>query len=262
MAPGARPGAPMAALPPKPGAQGPQPQQRGSGLLGNIDDAAVNKIFDKLGVKDSAPEVAKPPTEPPKVNVREAVNTVRNIAIKTGTIQKPTKVEGVGRLAANTQNEQDTGSGKISSIGKFLLDQQDQQQLGKLTQQDLADGKVKVLTLKEADELRKLLSHISTLPGVLGSCIVGHDGIPIANNLPQEYDPETIGATSLGIYFNTTTTIRKMNHNHLHQLVACTQFGFLIIADFGGGILVTVSNGTQTEQLIPLMRNITLLIAQ
>ncbi len=186
---------------------------------------------------------------------------MRNVALETGTIQKPPRVDGIGRLAVSG-NEQDAGSGKITSIGKFLLDQQDQQQLGKLTQQEIAEGKVRVLSMEAADDIYKLLNHIGTLPGVLGSCIVGHDGIPIANNLPQEYDPETVGATSLGIYFNTTNTIRKMAHNHLHQMVACTQYGFLIIADFGGGILITVSNAQHTEQLIPLMRSITQLVAQ
>ncbi|MBX9687963.1 MAG: roadblock/LC7 domain-containing protein, partial [Candidatus Obscuribacterales bacterium] len=257
----------------KPGAKVPPPPRPAqSGLLGEVDDAAVDKIFDKLGIKDNPnaptakpvpPQTGAPPAAPPmpKVNVRDAVNTVRNVAMETGQIQKPPRIDGISRLSAAPE-EQDAGQGKINSIGKFLLDQQDQQQLGKLTQQDITEGKVKVLTLEAADEIYKLLNHIATLPGVLGSCIVGHDGLPIANNLSQEYDPESIGALALGIYVNTTNTIRKMNHNHLHQLVARTQVGFLIIADFGGGILVTASNAQATEQLIPLMRSITQLVAQ
>lgn len=276
--PGQKPGMPpqggAVPPPPKPQMKPPQQaaQQQGGGLLGNFDDAAINKMFDNLGTKDAGPAAPgpgpapQPPQQagappPPKVNVRDAVNTVRNVALETGTIAKPPRIDGIGRLSSATGNEQDTGSGKINSIGKFLLDQQDQEQLGKLTQ-NVAEGKVRVLTMDAADEIYKLLNHIGTLPGVLGSCIVGHDGIPIANNLPQEYDPETVGATSLGIYFNTTNTIKKMAHNHLHQLVACTQYGFLIIADFGGGILITVSNARQTEHLIPLMRSITQLVAQ
>lgn len=260
--PMAPPAPPMPPPIPKPGMKPPQaPAARGGGLLGNVDDAAVDKMFDRLGLKETAPQTSTQEAVP-KVNVRDAVNTVRNVALETGTIAKPPRIDGISRLSAATENAQDTGSGKISSIGKFLLDQQDQIQLGKLTQQDLAESKVRVLTLEAADEIYKLLNHIATLPGVLGSCIVGHDGIPIANNLPQEYDPETVGALSLGIYVNTTNTIRKMSHNHLHQMVARTLYGFLIIADFGGGILVTVSNATHTEQLIPLMRSITQLVAQ
>lgn len=247
----------------------------------------MDALFNNLGLKDNpvtaAPMHAAPPPQPvapphpagphapggtaveavPKVNVREAVNTVRDVALKTGTIQKPTpqQISGISKLASSTETSEATGAGKIQ-IAKFLLDQQDQQLLGKLTQQDLAESKVRVLTLEAADEIYKLLNHLSTLPGVLGSCIVGHDGIPIANNLPQEYDPEIIGALSLGIYVNTTNTIRRMSHNHLHQMVARTVYGLLIVADFGGGILITVSSATSTEQLIPLMRSITMLVSQ
>lgn len=229
-----------------------------SGIFKNIDDDAVNKIFDKLGLKEGQGEAAPVP----KINVRDAVSTVVNAAVQSGTAAPPPKIEGISKLSATAGNEQDTGSGKIAAIGKFILDNQDQEQLGRLTHKDLAESKVRVLTLEAADEIYKLLNHINALPAVIGSCIVGHDGLPVANNLPQEYDPEFIGAMSLGIYVNTTNTIMKMNHNHLHQMVAKTNYGFLIIADFGGGILITVSNAQATEQLIPLMRNITQLVAQ
>jgi hypothetical protein len=53
-----------------------------------------------------------------------------------------------------------------------------------------------------------------------------------------------------------------MGHNHLHQLVSRTHLGYVVVADFGGGILVTVSNGQETEKMIPLMRSITQLVAQ
>jgi uncharacterized protein len=123
---------------------------------------------------------------------------------------------------------------------------------------------VRVLTHEASDEINKLLEHIATQPGVVGSVIVGHDGILIANSLPKEMDPESIGILSLAIYVNTTNIIKKqpMKHNHLHQLVSKTQHGYVVVADFGGGILVTVSSAQETEKLIPLMRSITQLVAQ
>ncbi|MBY0356514.1 MAG: roadblock/LC7 domain-containing protein [Candidatus Obscuribacterales bacterium] len=240
-------------VPPAPKASATSGQQ---GLFKNIDDAAVDKIFDNLGVKESKQPV-------PKVNVREAVQSIRSAAVETGVVATPApKIAGIDRLDAKIETTHDSGTGKISSIGKFLLDQQDQQQIGKLSQANLNESKVRVLTLEAADEIYKLLNHVASLPGVVGSSIVGHDGIPIANNLPQEYDPESIGALALGVYFSTTNSIRKMGHNHVHQLVAKSPSGYLIIADFGGGILITVSSGQHTEQLIPLMRSITQLVAQ
>lgn len=256
----------------------PQPAQS-SGLFRNIDDSTVDKIFDNLTNKDATPAQPAQPAQPtrpaadaapvsrtsgpaPKINVREAVQSIRSVAQESGAMPPPPKIAGIGRLDTKIEAQQEVASGKISSIGKFLLDQQDQAQLGKLGQSELADGRFRVLTIEAAEEIYKLLNHIAAQPGVVGSCIVGHDGIPIANNMPQEYDPESVGAWSLGVYVNTTNVIKRMGHNHLHQLVAKSHFGYLIIADFGGGILVTVSSGQQTEHLIPLMRSITQLVAQ
>lgn len=208
----------------------------------------MDRIFADLGVKD------KPA---PKINVREAVNQIRNLA----DVPNPPKVEGISRLSREESVSEPT-PGKINAIGKFLLDQQDFAKIGRLTEQDLSDTKVRVLTHEASDEINRLLEHIANQPGVVGSVIVGHDGILIANSLPKEQDPETIGIFSLGIYINTTNTSKKMGHNHLHQLVCRTAIGYLVIADFGGGILVTVSNALETDKLIPLMRSITQLVAQ
>jgi len=209
----------------------------------------MDRIFNDLGVKEKAAAV-------PKINVREAVNQIRTLA----EIPAP-KVEGVGRLSRE-EVAVESSTGKINAIGKFLLDQSDYQKISNLTQADLSDGKVRVLTHEASDEINKLLEHIATQPGVVGSVIVGHDGILIANSLPKELDPETIGILSLGIYVNTTNIAKKIGHNHLHQLVSRTHHGYLVIADFGGGILVTCSNGQETDKLIPLMRSITQLVAQ
>ena len=215
----------------------------------SVDDAAIDRIFSDLGVKDEGQPA-------PKINVREAVQSIRNVAEVA-----PPKVEGVGRLSREDSGPEPT-SGKIAAIGKFLLDQQDLIKIGSLTKEDLSDTKVRVLTLEAADEINKLLQHIGMQPGVVGSVIVGHDGILIASNLPKEFDPEAVGVWSLGIYVNTTGVSKRMGHNHLHQLVARSQQGYLVIADFGGGILVTVSDGQETDKLIPLMRSITQLVAQ
>jgi predicted regulator of Ras-like GTPase activity (Roadblock/LC7/MglB family) len=249
--------APQASAPPRPGAPAPAAPmpaapaaKAGANGLFNVDDATMDRIFNDLGVKEK-------PAAVPKINVREAVNQIRTLA----EIPAP-KVEGVSRLSREPEQQVEATPGKINAIGKFLLDQQDLQKLGNLTTADLSDGKVRVLTHEASDEINKLLEHIAQQPNVVGSVIVGHDGILIANSLPKEHDPETIGILSLGIYVNTTNIAKKMGHNHLHQLVSRTPHGYLVIADFGGGILVCVSNGQDTDKLIPLMRSITQLVAQ
>jgi predicted regulator of Ras-like GTPase activity (Roadblock/LC7/MglB family) len=247
-APAPQPAAPQPAAP-QPAAPTPQPAAPRAGGLLSVDDDAMDRIFSDLGVKEKA--------SGPKINVREAVNQIRNVA----DVPTPPKVEGIGRLTREEVVSEPT-PGKINAIGKFLLDQQDLSKIGQLTEEDLSDTKIRVLTHEASEEINRLLAHIATQPGVVGSVIVGHDGILIASSLPKELDPETIGILSLGIYINTTNSTKKMLHNHLHQLVCRTHVGYLVIADFGGGILITVSNEIQTEKLIPLMRSITQLVAQ
>ncbi len=242
--------APQAAANLRSGQAGSVPPAKAPGALLNVDDDAMDRIFSDLGVKEKA-------AAQPKFNVRDAVQQIRTLS----DVPMPPKVAGIDRLS-QIEMVPEPSLGKINAIGKFLLDQQDLAKIGRITEQDLSETKVRVLTHEASDEINRLLEHIATQPGVVGSVIVGHDGILIANSLPREHDPETIGILSLGIYINTTNSTKKIGHNHLHQLVCRTQAGYLVIADFGGGILVTVSNALDTDKLIPLMRSITQLVAQ
>jgi predicted regulator of Ras-like GTPase activity (Roadblock/LC7/MglB family) len=121
---------------------------------------------------------------------------------------------------------------------------------------------MRILTMEAAGELQALLHHIGSQEKVVGSVIVGHDGLLIANTMPADLDAESIGVWALGVYMNTAHVIRKMGQDHVHQIVSRTPKGYLVIADFGGGLLVTVSDGKDTDSLIPLMRSITQLVQQ
>lgn len=261
--------APQPGWNPAPAGQPPmdqmQPQQGGWGMPSQQPAAApqasaMQAIFSgEMGGGQQAPQLG---ADGQPLNVARAVEAVREAAVEQASAPDVPKVEGIGRLAKDDQTAEPT-SGKIAQIGKFLLDSSDFNKLGNLASTpDLPDAKVRVLTLEAADEINKLLNHIATQPGVVGSVIVGHDGILIASNLPSDVDPESVGIWSLGIYVNTLNSTKKLGHNHLHQLVARSRFGYLVVADFGGGILVTVSNGQETDKLIPLMRSITQLVAQ
>lgn len=232
----------------------PGQQQAPSGGLFSIDDSVIDRIFaDNLGLNDaSAPAV-------PKVNVSEAIKSISEVAAIAPV--PPPKVEGVGRLDSRTEAA-DSGSGRIASIGKFLLDQKDLEKIGKLTSSDLSDTKMRILTTEAAQELQTLLNHIGAQEQVVGSVIVGHDGLLIANSMTGDLDAESIGVWALGVYMSTEQVIKKMGQDRVHQIVSRTPRGYVVIADFGGGLLVTVSDGKDTDSLIPLMRSITQLVQQ
>ncbi len=246
-------GSPTAPTPPawnQPAAQAPaanfasSPEPAKGGLF-SVDDNVMNRIFsDNLGIPEDATSKAD----------------AYAIPDQGGEQVSPPKIAGIGRLDASGDQNQDAGSGRIASIGKFLLDQKDLDKIGKLTSSDLNEGKMRILTLEASQDLQSLLSQIGTQQGVIGSVIVGHDGLLIANTMPGDMDAESVGVWALGVYMNTEHVTKKMGHDRVHQVVSRTPRGYVVIADFGGGLLVTVTDGRDTDSLIPLMRTITQLV--
>jgi predicted regulator of Ras-like GTPase activity (Roadblock/LC7/MglB family) len=258
--------------PPTPPAQQPAAQPTQGGGLFAIDDNVIDKIFaDNLGVSEQQgntmpksnpqpqPSMYVETTPAPITPPQPAPQSAPQPAQFSGP---PPKIEGIGRLDSRVDNSAEQGSGRIASIGKFLLDQKDLEKITKLTDSDLSDSSMRILTTEAAQELNTLLHHIGTLPSVVGSVIVGHDGLLIANTMPPDIEAESIGQWAMGIYMNTTDNIIKMNQKRVHQIVGKTPRGYIVIADFGGGLLVTISDGQETDTLIPLLRSITQLVAQ
>lgn len=208
-----------------------------------MDDNDVNRIFsENLGVQDKGADESKLTTD-----------------VSVGA-NPPPKIAGIGRLDSSNDANQDTGSGRIAAIGKFLLDQKDLDKIGKLTNSDFNDGKMRVLTMEASQDLQSLLGQIGTQSGVIGSVIVGHDGLLIANTMPGDMDAESVGVWALGVYMNTEHVTKKLGHDRVFQVVSRTPRGYVVIADFGGGLLVTVTESSSTDSLIPLMRTITTLV--
>ncbi len=126
-----------------------------------------------------------------KPNVNEAVKAISDVAANI----PPARIEGLGRLDSRIDASNDLGSGRIASIGKFLLDGKDLEKIGKITSSDPSDNKMRILTLEGAAELDWILKNVGTQPGVIGSVIIGHDGLLIANTMPLDMDAELFGVS-------------------------------------------------------------------
>jgi len=236
----------------------------GQPKLFSVDDSVMDRIFsENLGIpgdRQPAANAGTIPSAPQAAPVARPSQPEMAMPAAPFTSGPPPKIEGIGRLDAGADPNQDTGSGRIASIGKFLLDQKDLDKIGKLTNTDNNEGKLRILTKENSDDLQALLGQIGTQKGVIGSVIVGHDGLLIANTMPSDMDAESVGVWALGVYMNTEHVTKKMGHDRVHQVVSRTPRGYVIIADFGGGLLVTVTEGKDTDSLIPLMRTITQLV--
>jgi predicted regulator of Ras-like GTPase activity (Roadblock/LC7/MglB family) len=110
-----------------------------------------------------------------------------------------------------------------------------------------------LLTDEAIEELTQLLQHIAGQKDVVGCLVMGYDGLLIASVLPPSFDAESIGLFALGIYMNTSTTATKIGHKHITQIVAKTNRGYVVIGDFGGGLLTIISDDSETVPCVPLM---------
>ena len=147
---------------------------------------------------------------------------------------------------------------KTPSTGKFLLKQSDIEQLQKISESEQSELRTRMLTIEASEDLQTLLVEIGSLKGVLGCLIVGHDGLLIANTMPEEVDAESIGVWCLGEYMNTEHVMKKMGHERVHQIVNRTARGCIVVAEFGGGLLVAI---IEEENLVEVMRKITDLVS-
>ncbi len=213
-----------------------------------------------------APPPSPPPSLPPAAapSVSNAQTESRQDSAKQSEFSASSsraKIPGVGRLDSRSDIVSEAGSGRIASIGKFLLDNKDLEKIGKITGSDLSESGLRTLSLEASQELKNLLKQIDSLQGVIGTAIIGHDGLMIANTMPADTDAESLGVWAMGVYMGTTHVIDKLGNDRVRQIVSRTDRGYLVIANFGAGLLITLTNPLLIDNLLPLMRTITQLVA-
>ena len=143
--------------------------------------------------------------------------------------------------------------GNIQSLGKFLLDPASEQSIARMIDAGHGNGQRRVLTVEQANDLAECLDRLGSDPFVAGSIVIGYDGLLLAKALGQGMDAETMTSFTLATYISSVDIARKMGHTKVRQLVSQTEHGYVIFADFGHGILVTVTNKGNTDSLLPLL---------
>jgi predicted regulator of Ras-like GTPase activity (Roadblock/LC7/MglB family) len=146
--------------------------------------------------------------------------------------------------------------GLIKSLGKFLLDKTSESAIGALNSTNVNLSHARILSDEEAMALQECLTPIENLPGVAGCIILGYDGMIITSTLPEHADKDTLSAWALLTYMNTHELIRLVGHTRLRQFVSRTLNGYLLLADFGQGLLLAVSDNASTEAILPLMKSV------
>jgi predicted regulator of Ras-like GTPase activity (Roadblock/LC7/MglB family) len=85
-----------------------------------------------------------------------------------------------------------------------------------------------------------VLEGLFAEPDIIGTVLVSHDGIILANDLPEEYDFESVAIIGLGIFINSSSIARKMRCHRVEQVVLQTTLGYLVLADAGDVVVVTL----------------------
>lgn len=156
---------------------------------------------------------------------------------------------------ATTDNTSES-SGRIKGLGKFLLDEQSEAAIGNLSSSNRNLSHARILSDEEALALQECLSPIESIQGVAGCIVLGYDGMIVMNTLPAHADQDALSAWALLTYMNTHELIRVVGHTKLRQFVSRTFSGYLLLADFGQGLLLAVSDNASREAILPLMKSI------
>ena len=222
-----------------------EPERLRPASLIPVDDiiAHVSHMFSEH-IGEQAPKVV-PPSEDPLGASSGSYPQIREVDLRKAN---------AARLA--TTGNTDEPNGQIRALGNFLLDKQSVAAIANLSNSNANLAHARILSDEEAQALQDCLSPIESLEGVAGCIILGYDGMIIMSSLPDHADKDALSAWALLTYMNTHELVRVVGHNRLRQFVSRTLNGYLLLADFGQGLLLAVSDNASTEAILPLMKSV------
>jgi len=156
---------------------------------------------------------------------------------------------------SNSDTAQAPG-GQITSFGQFILDKNRQKVIGAIADAIVNLPTAKILSEDESVALRECLRPIEEQEGVAGCLIIGYDGMIITTTLPQSADGDAFSAWALLTYMNSQGVVKQLGHKAMKQIISRTASGYLLLADFGQGLLLAVSENASTEAMLPLMKSV------
>ena len=86
--------------------------------------------------------------------------------------------------------------------------------------------------------------------------ICGYDGLTISSSFPGDVDIEMLGGCALVTFMNSHSIMKVLGHTKINQLILNTPGGCMLLADFGKGILVTLTNEMDAAMLAKLTETI------
>lgn len=161
-------------------------------------------------------------------------------------------------VSKNTVEESKTDSGVIS-IGKMLVDQNALEEIIKKAEKGGKAGltTTQVITAVKGRSLDTLLVDVNNIEGILGSIIVGKDGLVIANTMPENVDKDLVGALTSSLFTNIDTQIKKLKKGNLKRVTVETISGVYILTEIEMGTLVVFGSEGKKVNLSDTYKAIT-----
>lgn len=89
--------------------------------------------------------------------------------------------------------------------------------------------------------MERILSELNKAPGILGSFIVGRDGIIIASDSTSGLNDELMGALASSIINTTEKAAEKLSHGEIESIVLEAQKNKLLFLNTRAGFLVVLT---------------------
>lgn len=215
-------------------------------------DACCNFHDRLLQVMAVAPEI-DPPAEYATVDQSELWNLIVRTASGFGNdeVQTPetAKTLPLGKLDGSKADPLDS-HGRITDLGKFLLDDQDHQKLDRLVKYEQPNVRVERVFDNVYTMILKLQDLVARHRYVLGTMVLSADGTILASRFDKgRVRDDEIGVWALAAYHNAVAACQIVGHKKMMQLLSRTERGYINIANLQGLTLVTVIDADEEAAL-------------
>lgn len=269
----------------------PEPATAAAGSLMNVSDNEVSDLFDNLLAEESgdkkeaapaekksldftpAEKPSEAPAEAPGKEAAQAPAAAAETKAEAKESKKdkkdkkkdgkpPEQIKEFGKLSVQAA-KQDTGGGDgaMKTIGKQLIDVQAVENIIKSGEKREKIGSgmttARVISAARGEGIKTLLSKIDTYEGVIGSLIVGHDGMVIASTLQGGTDKDVMGALATAIHSHLDVAVKKMDKGKLQQCVfVCSGDKVTVMTSVAVGILAVFVDNAGVEKVDGLLQAI------
>ncbi|MBY0549848.1 MAG: roadblock/LC7 domain-containing protein [Candidatus Obscuribacterales bacterium] len=173
----------------------------------------------------------------------------------------PTARAELGKIATDKLDPMIDSKGGIRDLGKFLLDPEAINAFEKIIKSGVVNALVNRLTAEQSAVLERLQSYIHQQHSVIGTLVVGRDGLVLSARYRSDEFSEELANWALCAYINSKTASELLNSTHLYHIILGNSQGDVIITDLGKTFLITVTEGHDDGDKEALMRKLETLLA-